>query len=153
MRSTETKIDGGKLKSSVEWDSFQRVREISLLFGVSKQTDLTHLTHISEVKNLESELHIESQSETVIFESLRYVTLSWKLTHFEMNLNIWCEIDPIRQPWTFRIMVGRRKATITQTKCHNWQKEVDCVRSVVLRRYYPLLFHETWLINDGRSRI
>lgn len=48
----ESKVNNDKLKVTVESDPSQSASELSLKFGVSKQTILTHLAQIGKVKKL-----------------------------------------------------------------------------------------------------
>lgn len=49
----ETQVDNDHLKAAVEANSRQSASELSLMFGVTKQTILTHLAEIGKVKKLD----------------------------------------------------------------------------------------------------
>jgi len=49
----ETQVDNDVLKATVEADPSQSARELALIFGVSKQTILTHLAQIGKVRKLD----------------------------------------------------------------------------------------------------
>ncbi|CAI9719933.1 Hypothetical predicted protein [Octopus vulgaris] len=62
----ETKVENDKLKAIVESDPSQSACELSLLFGVSKQTILTHLLQIGKMKKLDKWVlyeHKENQKQ------------------------------------------------------------------------------------------
>ncbi|GFU10129.1 planarian mariner-8 gene [Nephila pilipes] len=49
----KTQVDSDVLKSTAEANSSQSARDLSLMYNVSKQTILTHLAQIGEVKKLD----------------------------------------------------------------------------------------------------
>ncbi|GFT80878.1 histone-lysine N-methyltransferase SETMAR [Nephila pilipes] len=49
----KTQVDNDVLKATVDANSIQSARELSLMFSVSKQTILTHLAQFGKVKNLD----------------------------------------------------------------------------------------------------
>ncbi|GFS89280.1 histone-lysine N-methyltransferase SETMAR [Nephila pilipes] len=50
---TKTQVDNDVLKNTVEANSSQSARGLSLMYNVSKQTILTHLAQIGKVKKLD----------------------------------------------------------------------------------------------------
>ncbi|GFS57621.1 histone-lysine N-methyltransferase SETMAR [Nephila pilipes] len=82
----KTQVDSDVLKATVEANSSESARELSLMYNVSKQTILTHLAQIGEVKKLdkwipyeltdaqtERRLSSSSQQSRTISQSNRYV--------------------------------------------------------------------------------
>lgn len=59
----KTRLDNDVLKATVEANSSQSARELSLMYNVSKQTILTHLAQIGKVKKLDKWIPLDLTDE------------------------------------------------------------------------------------------
>jgi len=84
----ETQVDNDVLKATVESES-QSAYELALIFGVSKQTILTHLAQIGKVKKLDKWVPHELNECAKRLDDSRHAFLFYltaKSNHFSIEL-------------------------------------------------------------------